>query len=62
MCCTYALAELGHTQAELADLCDRARVRPKILARRRALTVEMIHKISEWVRKFPLTARSALPD
>lgn len=43
----YAIVELGHTQAELAELlrsCSRAL---EVLARRRALTVEMIHKI-DW--------------
>jgi HTH-type transcriptional regulator / antitoxin HigA len=45
----HAIEELGHTQAELAELlCSRSRA-SEILSRRRALTVEMIHKISkEW--------------
>jgi HTH-type transcriptional regulator / antitoxin HigA len=43
----YALAELGHTQAELSDLLGSRSRASEILARRRALTVEMIHKISE---------------
>lgn len=43
----YALAELGHTQAELAELLGSRSRASEILARRRALTVEMIHKISE---------------
>src|SRR5215471_427705 len=38
---------LGHTQGELAEiLCSRSRA-SEILSRRRALTVDMIHKISE---------------
>ena|SRR5579863_5479807 len=44
---TYAIEELGHTQAELAELLDSRSRASEILARRRALTVEMIHKISE---------------
>jgi HTH-type transcriptional regulator/antitoxin HigA len=43
----YAIAELGHTQAELAELLGSRSRASEILARRRALTVEMIHKISE---------------
>lgn len=43
----YALAELDHTQAELAELLGSRSRASEILARRRALTVEMIHKISE---------------
>jgi HTH-type transcriptional regulator / antitoxin HigA len=38
----YAVEELGHSQTELA----RSRA-SEILTRRRALTVDMIHKISE---------------
>jgi len=43
----YATEELGHTQSELAELlgsCSRA---SELLARRRALTVDMIHRIGE---------------
>ena len=43
----YAIAELGHTQAELAELLGSRSRASEILARRRALTVEMIHAISE---------------
>lgn len=43
----YAIDELGHSQAELADLLGSRSRASEILARRRALTVEMIHKISE---------------
>jgi HTH-type transcriptional regulator / antitoxin HigA len=43
----FAIDELGHTQPDLAELLDsRSRV-SEILSRRRALTVEMIHKISQ---------------
>jgi HTH-type transcriptional regulator/antitoxin HigA len=42
-----AIEELGHTQAELAELLGSRSRASEILARRRALTVEMIHKISE---------------
>src|SRR2546421_8498131 len=43
----YAIAEFGHTQAELAELLGSRSRASEILARRRALTVEMIHRISE---------------
>jgi HTH-type transcriptional regulator/antitoxin HigA len=43
----YAINELGHTQAELAELLGSRSRASEVLARRRALTVEMIHKISE---------------
>ncbi len=44
---SYAIEGLGHTQAELAELLDSRSRASEILSRRRALTVEMIHKISE---------------
>jgi HTH-type transcriptional regulator/antitoxin HigA len=43
----YAIGELGHTQAELAELLGSRSRASEILSRRRALTVDMIHKISE---------------
>ena len=43
----YAIEELGHTQAELAELLASRSRASEILSRRRALTVDMIHKISE---------------
>jgi HTH-type transcriptional regulator/antitoxin HigA len=43
----YAIADFGHTQAELAELLGSRSRASEILARRRALTVEMIHAISE---------------
>ena len=43
----YAIGELGHTQAELAELLGSRSRASEVLARRRALTVEMIHKITE---------------
>ena len=43
----YAIEELGHTQAELAELLHSRSRASEILARRRPLTVDMIHKISE---------------
>ena len=43
----YAIAELGHSQAELADLLGSRSRASEILNRRRPLTVEMIHSISE---------------
>lgn len=42
-----AIDELGHTQNELADLLGSRSRASEILARRRALTVDMIHKIGE---------------
>jgi HTH-type transcriptional regulator / antitoxin HigA len=43
----YAIDELGHTQAELAELLKSRPRASEILSRRRPLTVDMIHKISE---------------
>jgi HTH-type transcriptional regulator/antitoxin HigA len=43
----YAIDELGHTQSELAELLGSRSRASEILSRRRALTVDMIHKISE---------------
>src|SRR5882672_6658545 len=43
----YAIEELGHSQAELADLLGSRSRASELLHRRRPLTVEMIHKISE---------------
>jgi HTH-type transcriptional regulator/antitoxin HigA len=43
----YAIEELGHTQTELAELLDSRSRASEILARRRALTVDMIHRISQ---------------
>jgi HTH-type transcriptional regulator/antitoxin HigA len=42
----YAIEELGHTQAELAELLESRSRASEILSRRRALTVDMIHRIS----------------
>src|SRR5213596_4429572 len=43
----YAIDELGHTQAELARILGSRSRASEILSRRRPLTLEMIHKISE---------------
>ena len=43
----YAINELGHSQAELAELLGSRSRASEILNRRRPLTVEMIHKISQ---------------
>lgn len=43
----YAIDELGHSQAELADLLGSRSRASEILNRRRPLTVEMIHRISQ---------------
>jgi HTH-type transcriptional regulator / antitoxin HigA len=43
----YVMEEFGHTQAELAELLGSRSRASEVLSRRRALTVDMIHKISE---------------
>lgn len=43
----YAIDELGHTQPELAEILGSRSRASEVLARKRALTVEMIHKITE---------------
>jgi HTH-type transcriptional regulator/antitoxin HigA len=43
----YAIEELGHTQVELAALLGSRARASEILSRRRALTVDIIRKISE---------------
>jgi HTH-type transcriptional regulator / antitoxin HigA len=43
----HAIEEFGHAQAELAELLGSRPRASEILSRRRALTVEMIHKISK---------------
>jgi HTH-type transcriptional regulator/antitoxin HigA len=43
----YAIDELGHTQVELAELLGSRPRASEVLSRKRALNVEMIHKISE---------------
>jgi len=43
----YAIDELGHTQAELAELLGSRSRASEVLSRKRALNVDMIHKISD---------------
>lgn len=43
----YSIEELGHTQAELGELLGSRSRASEIISRQRALTVDMIHKISE---------------
>ena len=43
---TYLIEEGGHTQAELAELLGSRSRASEVLNRRRALTVDMIHKLS----------------
>jgi HTH-type transcriptional regulator/antitoxin HigA len=43
----YAIEEFGHSQVELAELLGSRSRASELLNRRRPLTVEMIHKISE---------------
>jgi len=58
----FAIDEFGHTQAEFAELLGSRSRASEILSRRRALTVDMIHKVSEaWkipadllVRPYPI--------
>ena len=42
----YAISDLGHSQAELAELLGSRPRASEVLKRRRALTVDMVHKIS----------------
>src|SRR6202047_3896104 len=42
----YAIEELGHSQAELADILGSRSRASEVLARRRPLTLEMIQKIT----------------
>jgi HTH-type transcriptional regulator / antitoxin HigA len=59
----HAIEEFGHTQPELAELLGSRSRASEILSRRRALTVDMIHKISKaWkisadllVRPYPIS-------
>ena len=44
---TFAIEELGHTQAELAELLGSRSRASEVLSRRRALTVEMIRTIAD---------------
>jgi len=43
----HAIDELGHSQAEFTKLVKSRSRASEILSRRRALTVDMIHNISE---------------
>ena len=43
----HAIEEFGHTQPELAELLGSRSRASEILSRRRAVTVDMIHKISK---------------
>src|SRR6266478_9344429 len=43
----YEIDELGHSQAELAELLGSRSRASELLNRRRPLTVEMIHKINQ---------------
>ena len=43
----FAIDELGHSQAELAELLGSRSRASEVLNRRRPLTVEMIHRISQ---------------
>jgi HTH-type transcriptional regulator/antitoxin HigA len=43
----HAIEEFGHSQTELAEILGSRSRASELLTRRRALTVDMIHKISE---------------
>ena len=43
----YAIDDLGHSQAELAEMLSSRSRASEVLSRRRALTLDMIHKISD---------------
>lgn len=43
----HAIEEFGHSQAELAELLGSRSRASEVLARKRALTIDMIHKIGE---------------
>lgn len=43
----FAIKELGHSQAKLAEVLKSRSRASEVLARRRPLTVDMIHKINE---------------
>jgi HTH-type transcriptional regulator/antitoxin HigA len=43
----FAITEMGHTQAELADLLGSRPRASEILNRKRPLTLDMIHKITK---------------
>ena len=59
----YAIDELGHTQAEVAELLGSRSRASEVLSRRRALTVEMIHKISKgWKIPADLLVRPYRPE
>lgn len=54
----HAIEELGHTQAKLAELLGSRSRASEVLSRRRALTVEMIHRISDaWMIPADLLVR-----
>ncbi|HEY0331859.1 MAG TPA: transcriptional regulator [Rhodopseudomonas sp.] len=57
----FAISDLGHSQAELAELLGSRSRASEILGRRRALTVEMIRTISEaWKIPAELLVRPCL--
>lgn len=43
----YAISEMGRSQAELAEILGSAPRASEILRKKRALTTEMVHKISK---------------
>jgi HTH-type transcriptional regulator/antitoxin HigA len=58
----YEIDELGHSQAELAELLGSRSRASELLNRRRPLTVEMIHRISEaWKIPADLLVRPRYP-
>ena len=58
----HAIEELGHTQSELAELLGSRSRASELLLRRRALTVDMIHRIGEaWKISANLLVRQVEP-
>jgi HTH-type transcriptional regulator / antitoxin HigA len=56
----YAIEELGHSQAELADILGSRSRASEVLARRRPLTLEMIQKINASWKSPPIFSSSPI--
>jgi HTH-type transcriptional regulator/antitoxin HigA len=56
----YAIEELGHTQAELADILGSRSRASEVLARRRPLTLEMIQKTTQTGKSRPTSSCSLI--
>ena len=58
----YAIEELGHSQAELADVLGSRSRASEVLARRRPLTLDMIQKINARLETPGRSPSAALSD